>query len=101
MCIRDRYFAPWNGISEDPVNGSSHTILAPYWAGRLSKQQLVARQCSERGGVLHLEIVGDRVKIKGEATLVVEGAMLVPGKWLTQGDETLSLIHISEPTRPY
>lgn len=82
-----RYFAPWNGIPEDPVNGSSHTLLAPFWAERLGlwkeeqeggavlrKAELVARMCSKRGGVLHLQAVlrrqkdGDASAAPAEAT---------------------------------
>lgn len=77
-----RYFTPWNGIDEDPVNGSSHTVLAPYWAEKLGKGSVLARQCSARGGTLHLELAGDRVKIKGQATLVIEGSLSVPSQWL-------------------
>jgi len=79
-----RYFAPWNGIDEDPVNGSSHTVLAPYWGERLGKTNLVAKQCSAREGTLHLEVAGDRVKLKGVATLVIEGSLVVPDKWLSR-----------------
>uniref|UniRef100_A0A7S2RF46 Phenazine biosynthesis-like domain-containing protein n=1 Tax=Rhizochromulina marina TaxID=1034831 RepID=A0A7S2RF46_9STRA len=76
-----RYFAPWNGIPEDPVNGSSHTILAPYWSQLLgNRPQLRARQASPRGGDLDLELLPDanRVNISGPASIVIEGTMLIP-----------------------
>ena len=69
-----RYFAPWNGIPEDPVTGSAHTVLAPYWAEVVGSTSLVARQCSARGGELHLSLLPpDRVQIAGEAVLVITG----------------------------
>merc|ERR550519_168931 len=69
-----RYFAPWNGIPEDPVTGSAHTVLAPYWAAELEKKQLVARQVSPRGGELHLEMVGNlRLRVAGQAVVVLQG----------------------------
>ena len=68
-----RYFAPWIGINEDPVTGSSHTILGPYWGKRLNKRELTARQISTRGGVLRLRLDGERVGIQGKAVTVMEG----------------------------
>jgi len=69
-----RYFAPWNGIPEDPVTGSAHTVLAPYWASQLGLQKMVAKQCSPRGGVLELSLnSGDRIEVAGEAVIVMEG----------------------------
>jgi PhzF family phenazine biosynthesis protein len=68
-----RYFAPRLGVSEDPVTGSSHCILAPYWAKRLGKKQLHARQVSKRGGELFCEDSGERVTIAGKAVLYLEG----------------------------
>ena len=70
-----RYFAPWMGVNEDPVTGSAHTVLAPYWMKRLGKGRMRAYQASERGGELLLEIVGDRVHITGEAVSVVRGEL--------------------------
>lgn len=64
-----RFFAPRAGIPEDPVTGSSHCTLIPYWAGRSGKNQLLARQLSPRGGELHCEHHGDRVRIGGYAVL--------------------------------
>lgn len=69
-----RFFGPAQGIEEDPVTGSSHCTLIPYWAERLGKQKLHALQVSARGGELWCELAGDRVKISGQAVKVVEGA---------------------------
>ena len=70
-----RYFAPSIGIDEDPVTGSTHCILVPYWAERLDKRQLSAFQCSARGGELHCRLAGERVKIAGQAVLVASGRL--------------------------
>jgi predicted PhzF superfamily epimerase YddE/YHI9 len=72
-----RYFAPSYGIPEDPVTGSTHCSLAPYWAQRLGKKDLYARQVSERGGELWCEVGADRVVIKGKAVLTLAGSMLI------------------------
>ena len=68
-----RYFAPHAGIPEDPVTGSAHCTLVPYWAKRLGKTKLHARQISRRGGELFCELRGDRVVIGGCAALYLEG----------------------------
>ena len=65
-----RYFAPWNGIDEDPVNGSSHTVLAPHFH---RDRPLVATMESRRGGTLRLDVQGDRVHIGGSAVVVTRG----------------------------
>ena len=70
-----RYFAPWMGVNEDPVTGSAHTVLAPYWAERLGKHVMTAYQASERGGELGVELTGERVLITGRSVLVVEGKL--------------------------
>jgi len=70
-----RYFWPANGSDEDPVTGSIHTGLAPYWAARLGKQTFVARQASERGGVLYCGISDARVLISGHAVPYLEGTI--------------------------
>ena len=70
-----RFFAPAIGINEDPVTGSAHCSLIPYWAQRLKKSMLSAYQCSSRGGELHCRLEGDRVKIGGEARLVASGRL--------------------------
>jgi predicted PhzF superfamily epimerase YddE/YHI9 len=72
-----RYFAPSYGIPEDPVTGSTHCSLAPYWGQRLGKTTLHARQVSERGGQLWCELKGDRVIIKGNAVLTLRGELLI------------------------
>jgi len=71
-----RCFAPREGIPEDPVTGSTHCVLIPYWAKRLGKKQLLARQVSRRGGELFCEELGDRVKIAGQAVKVMEGSLI-------------------------
>lgn len=68
-----RFFAPGVGIPEDPVTGSSHCTLIPYWAHRLGKSRLRARQVSARGGELFCEDAGDRVKIGGRAVTYLAG----------------------------
>ena len=73
-----RYFAPAIGINEDPVTGSTHCILTPYWAEQLGKNALSAYQCSARGGELQCELAGERVKIAGQAVMVVNGRLLLP-----------------------
>ncbi len=72
-----RYFAPSYGIPEDPVTGSTHSSLAPYWAQRLGKTNLHARQVSERGGEMWCEVKGQRVVLKGDAVLVMRGELLI------------------------
>jgi len=71
-----RFFAPAAGINEDPVTGSAHCCLFPYWQKRLKKQELTAYQCSGRGGVLHLRPgPAGRVKIAGRAVTVWKGSV--------------------------
>jgi len=72
-----RYFAPSYGIPEDPVTGSTHCSLAPYWAQRLGKTSLHALQISERGGELWCEVKGERVILKGSAVLTLQGELLI------------------------
>jgi PhzF family phenazine biosynthesis protein len=72
-----RYFAPHAGIPEDPVTGSAHCVLTPYWAERLGKSRLSARQVSRRGGELTLELRGDRVLIAGRVAPYLEGRIRV------------------------
>lgn len=71
-----RYFAPSYSVPEDPVTGSTHCSLAPYWAKRLGKTKLHARQVSERGGDLWCEVREDRVIISGNAVLTLRGELL-------------------------
>lgn len=68
-----RFFVPKAGINEDPVTGSAHCTLTPYWANRLGKTRLHARQVSARGGELWCELINDRVKIAGHAVLYLKG----------------------------
>jgi PhzF family phenazine biosynthesis protein len=68
-----RFFAPARGVDEDPVTGSAHCTLIPYWADRLGKTRLEARQLSRRGGALSCALHGDRVTIAGRAVLYLEG----------------------------
>jgi PhzF family phenazine biosynthesis protein len=73
-----RFFAPRGGIAEDPVTGSAHCTLTPYWADRLKKSNLSARQLSPRGGELDCEPRGDRVMISGQAVEYLRGEITVP-----------------------
>lgn len=68
-----RYFVPAVGIDEDPVTGSIHSVLTPYWGERLGREQLSARQLSARGGILECRLEGDRVRIAGQAAFYMEG----------------------------
>lgn len=68
-----RFFAPQCGIPEDPVTGSAHTTLTPYWSKKLNKKVMTAKQLSARGGDLTCEFWGDRVKISGNAICYLEG----------------------------
>ena len=70
-----RFFAPKEGINEDPVTGSSHSTLIPFWAERLGKNELLARQISKRGGELFCKLLGDRVEIAGNAVLYLTGSI--------------------------
>jgi predicted PhzF superfamily epimerase YddE/YHI9 len=72
-----RFFAPGAGIDEDPVTGSAHCCLGPYWAGRLGKQTLAARQVSARGGDVRVTVADDRVRLGGRAVTVLRGELLV------------------------
>lgn len=71
-----RFFAPAMGVDEDPVCGSAHCCLTPYWAERLGKTELTAFQASARGGVLRLRLNGDRVVLGGRAVTVWQGELL-------------------------
>jgi len=70
-----RFFAPKLGIDEDPVTGSAHCALTPYWARKLNKESLYARQVSGRGGELYCLDRGDRVVISGRAVKYLEGTI--------------------------
>jgi PhzF family phenazine biosynthesis protein len=73
-----RFFAPQVGVAEDPVTGSAHCCLAPYWAGKLGKTELHAYQASLRGGELYLALEGERVLIRGRAVTIFRGEL---GDW--------------------
>ena len=73
-----RVFAPYYGINEDPVTGSAHTMLTPYWIKRLNKENLEALQISERKGYLKCRIVNDRVYISGKAKTFFIGDIIIP-----------------------
>lgn len=75
-CV-SRFFAPKIGVNEDPVTGSAHTALAPFWASRLNSKQLTAYQASERGGMLLLEVSEEQIKISGHALTIVSGELHV------------------------
>jgi PhzF family phenazine biosynthesis protein len=70
-----RFFAPGSGVDEDPVTGSAHCTLGPYWAGKLGKQDFLAYQASARGGVVRVRVTGDRVKLGGQAVTVLRGRL--------------------------
>jgi len=72
-----RFFAPKVGIPEDPVTGSAHCVLIPYWATALGKKELHAFQVSKRGGELFCRYSGERVKISGKAVLYLEGTITI------------------------
>ncbi|MCS6813867.1 MAG: PhzF family phenazine biosynthesis protein [Cyanobacteria bacterium] len=71
-----RFFAPRAGINEDPVTGSAHCALAPFWGDRLGKSELVGYQASARGGVVRARVQGDRVLLAGQAVTVLRGELL-------------------------
>jgi PhzF family phenazine biosynthesis protein len=72
-----RYFAPGSGILEDPVTGSAHCCLGPYWADRLKKDDLLGYQASARGGLVRVGVRGDRVHLGGHAVTVLRGELCV------------------------
>ncbi|MGN6185040.1 MAG: PhzF family phenazine biosynthesis protein [Thermoanaerobaculia bacterium] len=71
-----RFFAPGSGIDEDPVTGSAHCCLTPYWSAKLDKLEMTAFQASKRGGVVHVRLDGDRVKLAGNAVTVFKGELV-------------------------
>lgn len=72
-----RFFAPQSGVDEDPVTGSAHTLLTPYWAEQLNKTTMTAKQLSARGGYLRCELAGDRTLISGQVRHYMTGEILV------------------------
>jgi PhzF family phenazine biosynthesis protein len=75
--VVSRFFAPAVGVNEDPVTGSSHTTLAPYWSARLGPDRLRYHQASPRGGDLEVALVGERVEIFGQAITTMRGELFV------------------------
>ncbi len=73
-----RFFAPAKGVAEDPVTGSAHSTLIPYWAGVLKKDVMHARQISARGGEIFCQMMGDRVEIAGRGALFLTGEIMIP-----------------------
>jgi PhzF family phenazine biosynthesis protein len=73
-----RFFAPRFGVDEDPVTGSAHCTLAPFWSGRLGRPLLVGYQASRRGGTVITQLAGDRVRLTGSAVTVVKGTVDLP-----------------------
>jgi predicted PhzF superfamily epimerase YddE/YHI9 len=71
-----RFFAPAVGISEDPVTGSAHCLLAPYWGKRLGKTTMVGFQCSSRGGMVRVRVAGARTILGGQAVTVAVGEIV-------------------------
>jgi len=71
-----RFFAPQVGVNEDPVTGSAHCCLAPFWSKRLNKNEMLAYQASARGGVVRVRVSGERVKLGGQAVTVIRGELM-------------------------
>jgi PhzF family phenazine biosynthesis protein len=71
-----RFFAPGSGVDEDPVTGSAHTALGPYWGGKLGKTEMTGYQASARGGVVRVTLAGERVLLGGQAVTVMTGELL-------------------------
>ncbi len=72
-----RFFAPGSGVDEDPVTGSAHCCLGPYWSTRLNKTAMTAYQSSARGGVVRVRLEGDQVKLSGQAVTVLRAELVV------------------------
>jgi PhzF family phenazine biosynthesis protein len=70
-----RFFAPAVGIDEDPVTGSAHCCLGPYWSAKLGKKELTAYQASSRGGIVRVRLAGDRVLLGGRAVTILRGEL--------------------------
>lgn len=75
--VVSRVFAPAAGIDEDPVTGSAHSVLTPYWAARLARPRFTAFQASTRGGRVDCELAGDRVVLRGQCVTVIEGVFRI------------------------
>ena len=74
--FQSRFFAPAAGVNEDPVTGSAHCALAPYWAGHLGKTKMTGYQASARGGIVEVETIADRVKLRGQAVTAFRGELV-------------------------
>lgn len=72
-----RFFGPQSGVNEDPVTGSAHTTLTPYWANVLHKNDLLAQQLSSRSGTIHCQLLGNRVLLSGQAKLYMKGQIFL------------------------
>lgn len=75
--VTSRFFGPGVGIDEDPVTGSMHTQIVPYWAAKLGKRRLICHQASQRGGRMVATLDGDRVRLEGQAVLFAEGTIFL------------------------
>lgn len=75
-----RFFAPGSGVPEDPVTGSAHACLGPYWGARLGKSELVGYQASARGGIVYVRVDGERVVLAGEAVTVMRGEFVTSNR---------------------
>ncbi|HEX2314249.1 MAG TPA: PhzF family phenazine biosynthesis protein [Thermomonospora sp.] len=82
-----RFFAPRVGVPEDPVTGSTHCMLGPYWAGRLGRTALTGHQASPRGGRVHVTVTGDRAVLAGHAVTVLDGALRDAAVSITETDD--------------
>ena len=74
--VVSRFFAPRAGIDEDPVTGSAHCTIAPYWSGKLGRDTILGWQASARGGEVRMRVAGDRVVLGGRAVTVLSGELL-------------------------
>ena len=77
--VLSRVFAPSAGIDEDPVTGSAHSVLTPYWAKRLGRDSFTAYQASKRGGHVGCTLSGDRAVLRGSCVTVIEGSFRIAG----------------------
>lgn len=73
--FHSRFFWPWSGSNEDPVTGATHTFLSKYWSDRLGKKKMMSYQSSSRSGSMEVELVGEKVLIRSQAVIVLEGEL--------------------------
>jgi PhzF family phenazine biosynthesis protein len=103
-----RFFAPGSGVAEDPVTGSAHCALGPFWQARLGRTSFVAYQASSRGGVVRVRVVGERVMLGGQAVTVLRGQLLKPRRrstpasrvWPARRESAASPIRPGRPPAP-